>query len=121
MDTSAEYLVKEFDISVNPEMVKVEGRVLPPPQLNLGSQDQALVPLNGSWDLRGKHLHSGAQISVWTVVCFALQPGQRSDDLLTKFCKALTSMCCREGMNMAAPADRAYLRDSREVRYCLFC
>ena len=100
-------------------MVKVPARVLPAPQLNLGSQDEVLTPCNGTWDLRGKHLHSGAQLDFWSVVCFALEPNQRSNDLLTKFCNALTSMSCREGMKMAKPAARTYLRDSREVRYVL--
>ena len=97
-------------------MVRVPGRVLPAPPLSLGSQDEVLTPNNGAWDLRGKHLHSGAQLDVWSMVCFGLESNQCNDDLLTKFCKVLTSMSCREGMKMAEPATRAYLRGTREVR-----
>ena len=115
METSGEYLEKEFGISVNSEPVKVDGRVLPPPQLNLGPQDKALVPRDGSWDLRDKHLFSGAELSVWTVACLALPRNERSDNILWKFCEALFKMSCREGMRMEKPADLVYLRNTREV------
>ena len=113
---SAEYLEKEFGISVHSEMVKVEGRVLPAPHLSLGPQDEVLTPQKGGWDLRGKHLHSGAQLSVWTVACFALEPNEYSDDLLRKFFKALTNMSCREGMKMAQPVHWRYFETRHEVR-----
>ena len=113
---SAEYLEKEFGISVHSEMVKVEGRVLPAPHLSLGRQDEVLTPQKGGWDLRGKHLHSGAQLSVWTVACFALEPNEYSDDLLRKFFKALTNMSCREGMKMAQPVHWRYFETRHEVR-----
>ena len=113
---SAEYLEKEFGISVHSEMVKVEGRVLPAPHLSLGRQDEVLIPQKGGWDLRGKHLHSGAQLSVWTVACFALEPNEYSDGLLRKFFKALTNMSCREGMKMAQPVHWRYFETRHEVR-----
>ena len=113
---SAEYLEKEFGISVHSEMVKVEGRVLPAPHLSLGRQDEVLTPQKGGWDLRGKHLHSGAQLSVWTVACFALEPNEYSDGLLRKFFKALTNMSCREGMKMAQPVHWRYFETRHEVR-----
>ena len=87
--------------------------MLPAPQLNLGSE--ALVPRDGSWDLRDKHLFSGAKLIVWTVACLALPPNERSDNILWRFCEALFSMSRREGMKMEEPADLAYLRDTREV------
>ena len=113
---SAEYLEKEFGISVHSEMVKVEGRVLPAPHLSLGRQDEVLTPQKGGWDLRDKHLYSGAQLSVWTVACFALERNQYSDGLLRKFFKALTNMSCREGMKMAQPVDWRYFENRHEVR-----
>ena len=115
MKTSGEYLENEFGISVSPEQVKLDGRVLPAPQLNLGSQDKALVPRDGSWDLRDKHLFSGAELIVWTVACLALPRNERSDNILWRFCEALFKMSCREGMKMEEPADLAYLRNTREV------
>ena len=115
VETSGKYLEKEFGISVSPEQVKLDGRVLPAPRLKLGSQDEALVPRDGSWDLRDKHLFSGAELSVWTVACLALTRNERSENSLWKFCKALSNISCREGMRMAAPAELVYLRDTREV------
>ena len=116
MEFSAEYLDKEFGISVHSEMVEVEGRVLPAPHLSLGQQDEVLTPQKGGWDLRGKHLHCGAQLSVWTVACFALEPNHHNDDLLSKFFKALTNMSCREGMEMTEPVDWGYFGGRHEVR-----
>lgn len=115
VEFSTEYLEKEFGISVHSEMVKVEGRVLPAPHLSLGPQDEVLTPQKGGWDLRGKHLHSAARLSVWTVACFALEPNQYSDGLLRKFFKALTNMSCREGMQMAQPVDWRYFESRHEV------
>ena len=114
METSGGYLEKEFGISVSPELVKLDGRLLPAPRLKLGSQDEALVPQNGSWDLRDKHLFTGTELSVWTVACLA---NECSENLLRRFCKALSNMSCREGMRMATPTDLVYLRGSHEVSY----
>lgn len=113
--TSSKYLKKEFDTSVDQEMVSVDGRVLPAPRIKLGPQDQALVPRDGSWDMRNKALYEGARIDVWALACFA--PPQRcNEDTLRKFSKQMSIVSNGEGMKMAAqPAVVRYARNSREV------
>ena len=114
--TSSKYLKEEFDTSVNPEMVSVDGRVLPAPRIKLDPQDQALVPRDGSWDMRNKALYEGARIDTWALACFAPM-GRCNQDTLRKFCYQLSDVSTREGMRMTAePAVVRYARDSREVR-----
>ena len=117
MRSSAKYLKEEFQTSVNPEMVKVDGRVLPAPKIKLGPQDQALVPRDGSWDMRNKALHQGARIDTWALACFA--PSQRCrEDQLRRFCKQVASVSTGEGMKMAAePVVVRYARGTRDVRF----
>ena len=117
--TSSKYLKEEFQTSVDPEMVHVDGRVLPAPKIKLGPQDQALVPRDGSWDMRNKALYQGAQIETWALACFA--PPQRcNEDTLRNFCKQMSIVSGGEGMKMAAqPAVVRYARSSRDVRYSI--
>ena len=112
--TSQKYLNEEFQTSVDPEMVRVDGRVLPPPKIKLGPQDPALVPRDGSWDMRDKDLHQGAVIDSWALACFA--PLHRcNDNQLRNFCKQIASVSNREGMRMADPVVVRYARFT-EVR-----
>lgn len=112
--TSQKYLREEFQTSVDPEMVRVDGRVLPPPKIKLGTQDQALVPRDGSWDMRDRALHQGADIKTWAMACFA--PPQRCDDnQLRNFCRQMATVSTREGMKMTEPIVVRYAR-IREVR-----
>ena len=113
--TSGKYLKEEFQTTVNPEMVAVEGRVLPPPKLKLGPQDQGLVPREGSWDMRSQKLFEGARIDTWALACFA--PMQRcNQDTLWRFCDQMSSVSTREGMRMTPqPTVVRYARDARDV------
>jgi len=109
--TSAKYLKEEFQTSVDPEMVKVDGRVLPAPKIKLGPQDQALVPHDGSWDMEDKALHQGAHIDTWALVCCE-RSSLCNEDELRNFCKQLSIVSTKEGMKMAAePAVVRYVRD----------
>lgn len=57
-------------------MTEVRGRVLPAPRLQYGcmntTQPQAqATPNQGVWDMRGKQFHTGIEINVWAIACFA--------------------------------------------------
>jgi len=118
--TSAKYLKDEFQTSVNPEMVKVDGRVLPAPKIKLGPQDHALVPRDGSWNMQDKALYRGARIDTWALACFA--PSQRCrEDQLRNFCKQMSIVSTREGMKMTAdPVVVRYARGTRDVRFFFY-
>ena len=107
--TSQKYLREEFQTSVDPEMAKVDGRVLPAPKIKFGPQDQALVPRDGSWDMRNKAFHQCADIKTWAMACFA--PPQRcNDNQLRNFCNQMARVSTREGMKMTDPVVVRYAR-----------
>ena len=95
---SSKYLRDEFQTSISTEMVKVEGRVLPAPRINLGPQDQPLVPRDGSWDMRNKSLHDGARIDKWALACFC---ERCREDQLRKFSKQMGNVSSRQGLRMS--------------------
>ena len=113
---SSKYLKEEFKTSVSTEMVKVGGRVLPAPKLNLGPQDKPLVPRDGAWDMRNKSLNDGARIQTWALACFA--PSRWCNDgHLRKFCQQMAAVSSGEGMRMTEePTVVKYVRDKNDVR-----
>ncbi|XP_022799706.1 protein argonaute-2-like, partial [Stylophora pistillata] len=111
--TSSKYLKDEFQTSISTEMVKVEGRVLPAPRINLGPQDQSLVPRDGSWDMRNKSLHDGARIDKWALACFC---GRCREEQLRNFSRQMASISSRQGLRMSEqPVVVAYGRGARDV------
>ena len=118
IQTNSKYLREEFQTSVSPEMVSVHGRVLPAPKIKLGPRDQALVPKDGSWDMRNRMLHGGACINTWALACFA---SRCSEGELRNFCKQMASVSTREGMRMTEqPTAVEYPRDVGDVRANVF-
>lgn len=96
-------------------MVRVDGRVLPAPKIKLGPQNQALVPRDGSWDMRDKALHQGADINTWALACFA-SPHRCNETPLRNFCRQMATVSNKEGMKMAPePVKVSYAR-IHEVR-----
>jgi eukaryotic translation initiation factor 2C len=60
----------------------VKGRVLPAPKLLYGGRTKATaVPNQGVWDMRGKQFHTGVEIKVWAIACFAQQQHVKENDL----------------------------------------
>ena len=107
---SGEYLKDQFQTSIDPRMVPVQGRVLPAPQLKLG---KALIPHDGSWDMRNQALFKSARVDMWGLVCFA----RCNEDQLRNFCHRMSSVSNGEGMEMAAqPAVVTFGRRPEEVR-----
>ena len=112
---SGRYLRDQFQTAINPEMVPVKGRVLPPPQVKLGPQDRALTPRDGGWDMRNQALFDVASIDTWTLASFA--PRQRcNEDTLRNFCRQMSSVSNREGIRMPEqPADVSFARGFGDV------
>lgn len=104
--------VREFGVMVRDEMTEVNGRVLqapsilyggrvsspPPPSLPPAAtttaaamhspsrsplQNKAIAtPIQGVWDMRNKQFHTGIEIKVWAIACFA--PQRQCTELLLK-------------------------------------
>jgi eukaryotic translation initiation factor 2C len=93
--------VKEFGINIVDEMTEVRGRVLPPPKLLYGAgrnqQQMCAQPNMGVWDMRGKQFHTGIEIRVWAIACFA-QSRQCTDQQLRHFTKQIQRISEDAGM-----------------------
>ncbi|XP_067047269.1 protein argonaute-2-like isoform X2 [Acropora muricata] len=112
-----QYLKDQFQASIDPKMVSVQGRVLPAPQLKLGPQDKALIPRDGTWDMRNQSLFKSARVDMWALVSFA----RCNKDHLRNFCEQMSSVSKREGMKMAAqPAVVTFGRRPEEVERLFF-
>ncbi|KAG7278782.1 hypothetical protein CRUP_019088 [Coryphaenoides rupestris] len=95
----ADPFVQEFQFRVRDEMAQVTGRVLPAPMLQYGGRVSAehfmpqqmnpalslqnrtvATPSHGVWDMRGKQFHTGVEIKMWAIACFATQRQKISKD-----------------------------------------
>jgi eukaryotic translation initiation factor 2C len=66
--------VRDFGIAINNQMSDVKGRVLSAPKIQYGGRTRVTVlPAQGVWDMRGKQFHTGIEIKVWAIACFAQQ------------------------------------------------
>ncbi|XP_055345664.1 protein argonaute-2-like isoform X2 [Paramacrobiotus metropolitanus] len=72
---------QEFGIQIQNQMTEIRGRVLPPPKIQYGGRQA--IPNQGVWDMRGKQFHTGVEIRVWAIACFAPQKMCREDALRT--------------------------------------
>jgi eukaryotic translation initiation factor 2C len=72
----------EFGISITPQMTEVKGRVLNAPKLLYGGRTKATaLPNQGVWDMRGKQFHTGIEVKIWAIACFAQQQHVKENDL----------------------------------------
>lgn len=90
--------VREFGLSISNTMMEVRGRILPPPKLQYGGRTkQQAIPNQGVWDMRGKQFHTGVEIRVWAIACFAPQRTCR-EDALRNFTQQLQKISNDAGM-----------------------
>uniref|UniRef100_A0AAQ4NS90 Argonaute RISC catalytic component 3a n=1 Tax=Gasterosteus aculeatus aculeatus TaxID=481459 RepID=A0AAQ4NS90_GASAC len=112
----ADPFVQEFQFRVRDEMAQVTGRVLPAPMLQYGGRvssepfmsqqiNPALslqnrtvaTPSHGVWDMRGKQFHTGVEIKMWAIACFATQR-QCREEILKSFTDQLRKISKDAGM-----------------------
>ncbi|MGH0151680.1 UNVERIFIED_CONTAM: hypothetical protein FKN15_019751 [Acipenser sinensis] len=75
--------VREFGVRVRDDMTEVNGRVLQAPSILYGGRNKAIAtPIQGVWDMRNKQFHTGIEIKVWAIACFA--PQRQCTELLLK-------------------------------------
>ena len=90
--------VKEFDLQISPTMMEVKGRVLPAPRLQYGGRTkQQATPVQGVWDMRGKQFHTGVEIRVWAIACFAPSKTVREESMRS-FTQQLQKISSDAGM-----------------------
>ncbi|XP_018496698.1 protein argonaute-2 [Galendromus occidentalis] len=97
-DFNRDPYVQEFGLSIAHTMMEVRGRVLPPPKLQYGGRTKMqAIPSCGVWDMRGKQFHTGVEIRIWAIACFAPQRGCR-EDCLRSFTQQLQKISSDAGM-----------------------
>ncbi|KAL2337331.1 hypothetical protein Fmac_011777 [Flemingia macrophylla] len=65
-----EYMLRSCGITIQPNLSKVEGRILQPPVLLVGN-DQNIIPYNGRWNFNNKRLRIPMTIEHWAIVNFS--------------------------------------------------
>ncbi|KAF3839440.1 hypothetical protein F7725_018157 [Dissostichus mawsoni] len=94
----ADPFVQEFQFKVRDEMAQVTGRVLPAPMLQYGGRNRTVAtPSHGVWDMRGKQFHTGVEIKMWAIACFATQR-QCREEILKGFTDQLRKISKDAGM-----------------------
>ncbi|XP_060847719.1 protein argonaute-2-like [Rhopalosiphum padi] len=98
--------VKEFGLTISNSMMKVSGRVLPPPKLQYGGgtsldqegfNGQQVFPKQGVWDMKGKQFFTGVEIRIWALACFVPQKTVDNNELI-KFSTQLQKISRDAGM-----------------------
>lgn len=75
------FVIKDKAMTKN-EILKVKGRVLAAPKLLYGGRTKATaLPNQGVWDMRGKQFHTGVEVKMWAIACFAQQQHVKENDL----------------------------------------
>uniref|UniRef100_T1JA38 Uncharacterized protein n=1 Tax=Strigamia maritima TaxID=126957 RepID=T1JA38_STRMM len=94
--------VKGFGVSVVNEMMRVTGRVLPPPLLQL-KLNKEVRPRDGVWDFTaGAQFYEDAGLTNWGLI---IHPDCRTrPDQIDWFCKELIKTGREIGVSLAAPA-----------------
>jgi hypothetical protein len=95
-----EYM-QQFGFCASNEMTITQARVLPAPTLQYhpASRESTFIPKNGSWNLRGKKVATGATLSSWACAVF----GSERDypvGAVQKFIRELVTTCQDTGMNI---------------------
>ncbi|TKR83033.1 hypothetical protein L596_016687 [Steinernema carpocapsae] len=95
---NADPYAHEFGIAINTAMTEVKGRVLNAPKLVYGGRTrQTALPNQGVWDMRGKQFHTGIEVRIWAIACFAQQQHVKENDLRT-FTSQLQRISADAGM-----------------------
>ncbi|KAB0395408.1 hypothetical protein E2I00_015464 [Balaenoptera physalus] len=96
--------VREFGIMVKDEMTDVTGRVLQPPSILYGGRNKAIAtPVQGVWDMRNKQFHTGIEIKVWAIACFA--PQRQCTEVHLKQVGGSCSRTALKGQHLSLPCE----------------
>lgn len=88
----------------------MKGRVLNAPKLLYGGRTKATaLPNQGVWDMRGKQFHTGVEVKVWAIACFAQQQHVKENDLRFVFISFCLFVVVVEGLFCILNSSRIFL------------
>ncbi|XP_071942451.1 protein argonaute-2-like isoform X2 [Antedon mediterranea] len=96
---SGDPYLKSFGISIDPNLLKIPGRVLAPPDIKYKQAE--IKPREGSWNLQGRKFHNAVSVKIWGILCFENERFCRYDDL-NNMHDVLTGTSAKIGMPMAS-------------------
>ncbi|GBG74577.1 hypothetical protein CBR_g18986 [Chara braunii] len=98
-----EAYLQEFGIHFGNELMRIPGRLLPPPTLR---SSQKFTPEMGQWNMMNKRFYHGAEVKRWGIVDFGRYANRRINGQLQAevFGRALVRRCQELGMLFQAPA-----------------
>ncbi|KAG4079208.1 hypothetical protein HA402_004583 [Bradysia odoriphaga] len=104
VDFDNDEYMQGFGITISNSMMEANGRVLQPPIVQYAGRgfSQKARPNHGVWDMRGRRLYTGKEISVWAIACFAPERAASSDNL-KKFAEQLQKVSDKVGMPIVQP------------------
>ncbi|KAK6797099.1 hypothetical protein RDI58_004801 [Solanum bulbocastanum] len=97
-------ITPNFEIGVDRNMTCVFGRILPPPDLKVGSQSRHHVNDKYQWNLVGKSVVEGKEIQRWALIDFSSKNHRDLKRQVDVFVDKLKDRYLRLGINMEEPA-----------------
>ncbi|CAM6087810.1 unnamed protein product [Calypogeia fissa] len=95
-DYNNDELVKEFNVNIEPTMVKVRGRILDPPSLLFG-RNREEKPTQGKWNFNNKEMKLACEITKWAVANFCRGPPATAAAIASQ----LKAVCTAKGMKLS--------------------
>ncbi|CAN6269269.1 unnamed protein product [Urochloa humidicola] len=99
-------IAQQFGISLDVQMTEVTGRILPPPNLKLGTSNGQTCKLSidqsCQWNLVKKKLVEGRDVQCWGIVDFSARPSHPRHESLDgrMFIEKIVRKCCDLGIRM---------------------
>ncbi|KAF9165771.1 eukaryotic translation initiation factor 2C, 3 [Actinomortierella ambigua] len=103
--------IREFGMEIDTNMVKVKARVLPTPTLRYheSSNQNGIVPKDGTWNLRASKMFVGSTLTSWGVIAFG-NDREMPMAQIQPFLRELDSVFSASGVNVQTK--------SPPTRYC---
>uniref|UniRef100_A0A4W5LKD9 Argonaute RISC catalytic component 2 n=1 Tax=Hucho hucho TaxID=62062 RepID=A0A4W5LKD9_9TELE len=77
--------IKKLTDNQTSTMIRATARSAPDRQEEISKLNKAIAtPIQGVWDMRNKQFHTGIEIKVWAIACFA--PQRQCTELLLNYC-----------------------------------
>jgi eukaryotic translation initiation factor 2C len=100
-------IAHQFGISLDVQMTEVTGRILPPPNLKLGTSNGQTCKFSidqesCQWNLMKKKLVEGRDLQCWGIVDFSARPSHPRQESLNgrMFVEKIVRKCCDLGIRM---------------------
>ncbi|KAJ7172992.1 argonaute-like protein [Mycena crocata] len=96
--------VREFGLSVKPDLLSTEARVLRAPTLQYGPGSKALnvEPRNGSWNMADKRFYRPSTVATWVLIIFE-QINRFNDQVVQEVSTSFVAGCRSTGMVIQDP------------------